>query len=377
MADIVYLDNNATTKPTPAVVRAMLQYFEDCYFNASAPTAAFTGVEKPRYDAARAMAQLLNAEDHDCFVFTSGATESNNWVFFAIARAERAGRIIISSIEHSSVSEPAFELTRQGFEVIELPVNDQGVVSLGALSEALTDETRLVSIMAANNETGVLQPIEEIARLIRNKCPTALFHSDATQAVGKILINLQRGWHEVDLLSFSAHKFHGPKGIGGLYIRTGLTVQPMIRGGGQERGLRSGTTNPPALAGLAVAAAESNPAIMGGVRKQRDEFEGALIEVWPEVVIHSRGAPRLPNTSAFSLPGTRGDDVAQSLALEGVIVGTGSACSAGALHPPKTVLALGTPYNLANASLRVSLSAHTEPSACERLLLVLRRILAN
>jgi cysteine desulfurase len=374
---MIYLDNNATTQPTSSVVEAMLPYLRDCYFNASASTTVFTGADKPRHEAAAAMKRLLNAEEPDCFIFTSGATESNNWVFSSVGRSKRSGRVIISAIEHASVSEPASGLASQGFEVVEVPVDNQGVVRIEELSEMLTEDTLLVSIMAANNETGVLEPIPTIGRLIRNRCPAALFHTDATQAIGKIPVDLQHDWNEVDLLSFSAHKFHGPKGIGGLYIRPGIEIEPMLRGGGQERGLRSGTINTPALAGLAAAAGDVDLEAMEQVREQRDEFETRLIEAFPMTVIHSKSGLRLPNTCTFSLPGIIGEEIAQSMAAEGIIIGTGSACSAGAIHPPKTVLALGTPYDLAQGTLRISLSMQTESLFSDKLVTALRNIIAN
>jgi cysteine desulfurase len=219
------------------------------------------------------MAKLLNAEEPECFTFTSGATESNNWVFSALRKGLKAGRILVSAIEHSSISEPAAALARCGFEVVEVPVDGRGVVP----------------IMAANNETGVLEPVAEIGRLIRKRCPAVLFHTDATQAVGKIPVDLQGEWQDVDLLSFSAHKFHGPKGIGGLYIRPGFKLEPMLLGGGQEHGLRSGTTNTPALAGLASAASEVRDLRIQEIRDLRDTFETRLLEL-----IHGEGGIRIP-----------------------------------------------------------------------------------
>lgn len=369
---MIYLDNNATTQPTTRVVEAMLPYLTECYFNASASTAAFTGADKPRCEAAVAMAKLLNAEAPDCFTFTSGATESNNWVFSAVARARKGGRVVISTIEHASVAEPAAKLVRAGFEVVEVPVDAQGVVRLDTLRQALSEDTILISIMAANNETGVLEPVADIGRLIREHCPSAFFHTDATQAVGKIPVDLQSEWQDVDLLSFSAHKFHGPKGIGGLYIRPGFDLEPMLFGGGQEDGRRAGTTNTPALAGLAAAVVQIEPLMNGPfIAALRDRFEEALQKVCPDVVIHSRGASRLPNTSCFSLPGCNGEDLAQSLAADGIIVGTGSACSSGALRPPKAVLALSVNYELARGTLRVSL-AHS--SQLESLLVLAAKL---
>ena len=353
---MIYLDNNATTQPTARVVEAMLPYLTECYFNASASTAAFTGADKPRCEAAAAMAMLLNAEEPDCFTFTSGATESNNWVFSSFARGCKAGRVLVSAVEHASVSEPAAELARSGFEIVEVPVDAQGVVLLDALRDALREDTALVSVMAANNETGVLEPIPEIGRLIRELCPAALFHTDATQAVGKIPVDLQGDWQDVDLLSFSAHKFHGPKGIGGLYIRPGIELEPMILGGGQERGLRSGTTNTPALAGLAAAAAEACGLKQQTLRDLRDTFESRLEQELPEAVIHSRDVTRLPNTSYFSLPGMLGEEMVGALAAAGIIVGTGAACSAGAIQSSKTLSSMGVAHDIAVAGLRVSLS---------------------
>ena len=166
---MIYLDNNATTQATTRVVEAMLPYLSECYFNASASTAAFTGADRPRREAATAMARLLNAEEPDCFTFTSGATESNNWVLSWVARGRNTGRVLVSAVEHASVSEPAAELTRVGLEVVEVPVDAQGAIRLDALNTALTADTALVSIMAANNETGVLEPISEIGRLIRER----------------------------------------------------------------------------------------------------------------------------------------------------------------------------------------------------------------
>ena len=371
---MIYLDNNATTQPTARVVEAILPYLTECYFNASASTAAFTGADKPRSQAAAAMAKLLNAEESDCFTFTSGATESNNWVFSSFARGRKTGRILISAVEHASVSEPAAELARAGFQVVEVPVDAQGVVRLDALRDALREDTALVSIMAANNETGVLEPVAEIGRLIRERCPAALLHTDATQAVGKIPVDLQGDWQDVDLLSFSAHKFHGPKGIGGLYIRPGFELEPMLLGGGQERGLRSGTTNTPALAGLAAAASEACELKDQTIRDLRDTFETRLQHELPEAVIHSRNVPRLPNTSYFSLPGMLGEEMAGALATAGIIVGTGAACSAGAIQSSKTLRAMGVAHEIAVGGLRVSLSRSSTLQALTDLIVQLKAI---
>ncbi len=371
---MIYLDNNATTQPTAHVVEAMLPYLTECYFNASASTATFTGADNPRGEAAAAMARLLNAEEPDCFTFTSGATESNNWVFSSFARGRKAGRVLVSAAEHASVSEPAAELARVGFEIVEIPVDAQGVVRLDALRDALREDTSLVSIIAANNETGVLEPIAKIGRLIRELSPATLFHTDATQAVGKISIDLQGEWQDVDLLSFSAHKFHGTKGIGGLYIRPGFELEPILLGGGQENGLRSGTTNTPALAGLAAAASDARDLKLPSIRELRDIFESLLLDAMPNVIIHSRKAPRLPNTSYFSLPGTHSEEMVGFLASAGFIVGTGAACSAGAIHSSKTLRSMGIAHHIAAGGLRISLSRFSTLQEVTDLILQLKKL---
>lgn len=357
---MIYLDNNATTKTSDLSTDAILNYMQNCYYNSSSTTAAILGADKPRQIAADVMAKLLNAEDSNCFVFTSGATESNNWVFHSIQQANNNGRLVISAIEHTSISEPAAFLARKGFEVVEIPVDSNGTVLLDSLDKHLSEDTLLVSVMLANNETGILEPLPEIGELIRKLSPKALFHTDATQAIGKIPIDLQNEMQEIDLLSFSSHKHHGPKGIGGLYIRPGVDLHPLLRGGGQESGLRAGTTNTPALAGLAAAITEVNYEDMRNIKVLRDSLELALLREIPSTIIHSKFCERLPNTSCVSFPGHIGDDIAIKLASNGIIVGIGSACSGGSLHPPKTLLAMGVEYSIASSSIRFSLSRFTK-----------------
>ena len=374
---MIYLDNNATTQVSPQVLRAMLPFFEDLYVNASSPAAEHLGADKPRRQAASAVARLLNAEEGSCFTFTSGATESNNWVLGAIASSLPARTVIISSVEHPSVSEPAEALSKRGFPVQVVPVDSNGLVRLDELADLLNPGVGIVSIMAANNETGAIQPVAEIGRLIREFAPAAVFHTDATQAVGKMPIDLRSEWQEVDLLSFSAHKFHGPKGIGGLYARPGTELPPMFLGGGQESGRRSGTTNTPALAGLAIAAELTRGANLEAISALRDAFEMDLCRLCPQAVIHSKGAPRLPNTSCFSLPGIIAEDVADGLAAKGIVLGTGSACSSGTHQPPKALLAMGVLHAVAKAALRVSLSTFSSAGDTEALLSELALALTN
>lgn len=369
---LIYLDNNATTQPSKTVIDSALPYLHECYFNAS--SAPFTGADKPKINAATALSELLNAEDPACFAFTSGATESNNWVITSLCRGKENGRVIISAIEHPSIAEPAREFVRGSLELVEVPVDQDGLIRLDSLRDVLQDDTILISVIAANNETGVLQPIQEIGRIIRDRCPAAVFHTDATQAIGKIAINLQDDWQDVDLLSFSGHKFHALKGIGGIYVRPGVELVPMILGGGQQQGLRAGTLNTAGLAGLAQAATEalSNPSER--VRRLRNEFEERLKEAFPDIIIHSVHAPRLPNTTYFSLPGIVAGDAVDILGAAGVIVGTGSACSAGAIQPSKTLQAMKVNHELASSALRISLSRFSTTEEISRLLQALQAL---
>lgn len=372
---MIYLDNNATTRPADAVIDAVLAAMRDNYANPSAIAGSVTGADKPRAAAAGAMARLIGAEEPDCIFFTSGATESNNWVFGPIVEKCVGKTVVISAVEHPSVAEPAEVLQARGFLVVVVGVDQSGRLKLDDLASALDGDVALVSIMAANNETGVIQPIEEIGRLVRDHSPSALFHTDATQAIGKIRIDVQDAWGDVDLISFSAHKFHGTRGIGGLYVRPGIEITPMLLGGGQESGMRSGTTNVPALAGLAKAAelAAEHESITCEIR---DAFEASVGNAFPDAVIHSPDADRLPNTSCISFPGTAAEDVALALAHAGVVVGTGAACSSGSMAPPKTLIAMGVPYDLANAAIRISTSRMTTEVEIHSTLAALKRIIA-
>jgi cysteine desulfurase len=312
-------------------------------------------------------------DDPSRLALTSGATESNNWVINAASEAAaKPGRLVTTAIEHASVLEPMRRLERKGWRLTVVPVSADGVVRLDQLQAALCPETALVSIMAANNETGVVQPICELAHLVEEHAPQALLHTDATQMVGKIPFSLEDGWARVDFLSLSGHKFHGPKGIGALFIREGLELSPLLLGGGQEDGLRSGTSDVPSIVGLGAAADLANDqSLTDQMRALRDEFERDLAALFPDVVIHCRHVARLPNTSCFSLPGCDGNHLAEALAQEGVCVGTGSACSSGALHPPKSLLEMGVEYGLAAGTLRVSLSRY---STVNELDVLLRRL---
>jgi cysteine desulfurase len=365
---MIYLDNNATTRVDATVIEAMRPYWSECYYNASSIAGSALGAESARCNAANAISTLLSCEPEE-LRFTSGATESNNWVV-AHTACGPVGRIVTTAIEHSSVWEPLSRLRSRGFEVVEVPVDKHGVIDERAFENSLNEAVRLVTVMSANNESGAIQPLEMLCALVRSKCPAALIHTDATQSVGRSIIDLEGPWCEIDLLSFSGHKFGGPKGIGGLFVRTGIELTPFILGGSQEGGYRGGTTNSPALAGL-HAAVDLLAHMPDSQASLRDYFEAQLLEKHPHTVIHSRHADRLSNTSCFSMPGAHGRDLVQRLLHRGIIVGTGSACSSGSLAPSRVLRAMGVSYDVAWGALRVSLSRQTTKDELDQCALAL------
>lgn len=350
-----YLDNNATTQPFAEVLEARRIYDEELYFNASSTAGDLLGASRPFGDAQRAMRELLGSTDTaDRIILTSGATEANAWAFHQVPPGE--GKVVISATEHSSIL-AACERRSDSHAV---SVDQNGLIDLNALAAHLGDETRLVSVQLANNETGVVQPLVAIGECIEQRAPRAILHCDATQAVGRIPIDLNGDLARVDLLSFSAHKFHGPKGLGGLFIRGGMPIAPLIQGT-QQDGARGGTLNSPGAAGLAVAArmARDNLDLMPFVAALRNRLEDRLQALWPSARFHGAGADRLPNTCCVSLPGCDAEEFVEQLAMRGVCVAAGSACTAGASAPSHVLVAMGVPRDEIFGALRFSLSVKT------------------
>ncbi|OBQ86436.1 cysteine desulfurase family protein [Mesorhizobium sp. WSM3873] len=372
-----YLDNNATTRPHPEVVQEMRYYQETLFLNASSTAGELLGASRPLDKARIAMLDLLGgAADADQIVLTSGASEANSWIMFgALGPASHA---VTCASEHSSILTAARSAQARGQKIDVLPVNEHGLVDRESLATALRPETRLVSIQLANNETGAIQPLAAIATLVRELSPAALLHTDATQAVGRIPIDLANALAEVDLLSFSAHKFHGPKGIGGLFMRDGVAINALISGE-QEKGLRGGTSNVPGAAGLAVAArlAALGLSEMAKVAQLRDQLEARLLALRPDAIIHSRSAVRLPNTSSIAFPGVMADEVTEQLALGGICIATGSACRAGATAPSHVLTAMGVSLDDARATLRFSLSVKTTQDEVDRTITAIEPLLRS
>jgi cysteine desulfurase len=352
--DLLYLDNNATTPMLPEVGEAMRPYLTDVYGNPASAHRAGRRARQALEDAREQTAAILGAHA-DEVVFTSGATEANNLALFALP-GEPPGHILTSRIEHPSVSEPIAQLAQLGFRVDYLPIRPSGIVRADALNEMRRPDTRLVSVMLANHETGAVQPIAELAGRLGGD---AAFHCDAVQAAGKVHVHFHT--LGVTTLTVSAHKFHGPKGVGALLVRRGLKLRPRTWGGHQQQGRRPGT-EPVALAvGLAAALAFWRRDARQRdecVRSLRGKFLGHLRAAAGPVVLNGTadGEPGVPHTLNLSFPGCRADALLMNLDLAGVACATGSACSSGSLLPSPVLQAMGVPEEVLHSAMRFSLS---------------------
>lgn len=361
MNDLIYLDYHATTPCDPRVVQVMLPYFSEVFDNPSSTMHAAGQQAAAAVERAREQVAALIGARRGEFVFTSGATESNNLAIAGIARAagSKRRRIVMTAIEHKSVLVLGLELSRQGFDVIVLPVDGEGRVSIEAAREAINNDTLLVSVQAASNEVGTIQRIAEIAELAHER--GALMHTDAAQAVGKISVNIEK-WG-VDFLSLSAHKLYGPKGVGALYVKGGprrQPIAPLVYGGGQEWELRSGTLNVPGIVGLGEATRlcqESFVAECHQVAGLRDQLEQKLFRAILGLKLNGALNNRLPNNSSLTFPGV--DAEALIANLPGLVLSTGSACTSGAPEPSHVLVALGLSRDEAYSTLRVGLGRFT------------------
>ena len=355
----IYMDNAATTAVAPQVLEAMLPYFTEVYGNPSSIHS--TGRDSRRVvDAARRqVANAIGALPQEIY-FTAGGSESDNWAIkgAAFAKQAKGNHIITSAIEHHAVLHTCQWLEKRGFEVTYLPVDEFGRVSVQDVENAITDKTILISIMAANNEIGTLQPIAEIGKLAKEK--KILFHTDAVQAVGAIPIDVNE--LNVDMLSMSAHKFHGPKGVGALYIRKGVRVDTFMHGGAQERGQRAGTENLPGIVGMgkAIELATANLAENAARETRlRDRLIDGIMAAIPDIRLNGHRTERLPNNVNISFRYVEGEALLLRLDLAGIAGSSGSACTSGRLDPSHVLLAIGLPHEIAHGSLRLSLGTET------------------
>jgi cysteine desulfurase len=367
----IYLDHNATTPLREEVVEAMARVLRDCWGNPSSVHAEGSAARAELERARARVASLLGVEPGEV-LFTGGASEANNTALFGVAaaRAPGAGHLVTSAVEHPSVEAPAAALEARGWRVTRVGVDAEGRVDPEQIADAIAPDTALVSVIWAQNETGVVQPIEAIAAAARER--GALVHADATQAIGKIAVDLRRV--PLDLLSLSAHKFNGPKGAGCLIARRGVAFAPLVRGGPQERRRRGGTENVAGLAGLGVACALVERELEARAREAaalRDRlWEGIRLRV-PGVRRNGSAAHALPNTLHVEFEAADGETLVQALDLEGIAVSSGAACHSGSIEPSAVLLAMGRTPEQARASLRFSVGHGTDAAAVERVLAVL------
>ena len=353
---MIYMDNAATTKMTPAVIQAMLLCMEDIWYNPSSLYApAQRAAEAPR-DARVRIAACLNASPEE-IIFTSGGSEADNQALLSAAQAgAQAGKrhIISTAIEHHAVLHTLEKLEREGYKVELLDVNSNGVVSVTQLERAIREDTCLMTVMYANNEIGSIQPISEIGTICWEKGVT--FHTDAVQAAGHLPVDVKV--QNIDLLSLSAHKFHGPKGIGALYARSGIPMTRLIEGGDQEQGRRAGTENVPAIMGMAAALEEACAHMAENTQKMsalRNRLIAGLSQI-PDAVLNGDPENRLPGNVNFSFEGIEGESLVLLLDQHGICASTGSACTAQSLSPSHVLLAIGRSHEAATGALRLSLS---------------------
>ena len=371
----VYFDNNATTKMSKEVIESMLPYMYDVYGNASSK---FYGVgrtaEKALYEAREKVAALLGAKTNEIY-FTGSGCEADNWALKGIAFANKGkgNHIITSSIEHHAILNTCEWLEKHGFEVTYLPVDGEGKVSPADVEAAITENTILISVMTVNNEIGTVQPIKEISEIA--KANKVIFHTDAVQAAGHMPLDVSE--LGVDMLSLSAHKFNGPKGVGALYIRNGVKIDNLIHGGGQERGKRAATENIAGIVGLATALEiacrdmEKNDA---HCRKLRDKLISGIEEKIPYCKLNGPRDNRSSNNVNFSFKYIEGESILMLLDMKGVAASSGSACASGSLDPSHVLLAIGLPHEIAHGSLRLSVGHENTEEEVDYILEILPQI---
>ena len=370
----VYLDNAATTALSPKVLKQMMPYLTTIYGNPSSPHSfgqeARRGVEHARDQVAKA----LNALPEE-IIFTGCGTESDNTVLFGVAERykSKGNHIITTNVEHHAILHTCETLEKRGIEVTYLPVDENGMVTAEQVANAITDKTILVSIMFANNEVGTIMPIAEIGKVCRER--GVLFHTDAVQAVGHVPIDVKA--MNIDMLSMSAHKFHGPKGVGALYMKKGIRLPAYVMGGAQERNRRAGTENVAGVVGLGAAielATQNLEESAARMTKLRDKLIAGIAERIPEVKLNGHPTLRLPNNVNYSIKYIEGESILLMLDMNGIAASSGSACTSGSLDPSHVLLALGLSHEVAHGSVRLTLSDETTEEDIDYVLEVLPKV---
>ncbi len=379
-AKVVYMDNNATTRVAPEVQKAMVPYFSELYGNPSSMHTFGGQVGGALAEAREQIANLIGASD-DEIIFTSCGTESDSTaIFSALQTFPDKRHIVTTRVEHPAVKnlcENIDNLTGHKHKVTQLPVDREGMLDLQRYEESLTDDTAIVSVMWANNETGVIFPVAAMAEIAKSR--GILFHTDAVQAVGKIPIDLSRN-SSIDFLSISGHKLHASKGIGVLYVRRGTPFAPFLIGGHQEKGRRGGTENVAAIIGLGKACALAGARLEDEntrVRALRDRLEKGLLETIPHSMLNGHRTERLPNTTSVSFEFVEGEAILLHLDRFGICASSGSACTSGSLEPSHVLRAMGVPFTAAHGSIRFSLSVYNTEDEVDFILEKLPPVIAN
>jgi cysteine desulfurase len=371
MSDRIYLDHNATTPPAAEVVEAMARALRDEFGNPSSIHSYGQRAKAAVDDARTEVARLIGAEPAD-LVFTGSGTEADNLALRGVVDAAppARARMAVTAVEHEAVIATARALARRGGNVTFVPVDADGVVDPSAFESALGGDLAIVSVMLANNETGVIQPVADLARMARAR--RVLFHTDAVQAVAKIPVDVAA--LGIDLLAIAGHKFGGPKGVGALWIRRGTPVSGIMTGGRQERNRRAGTENVPAIVGFGVAAGLARARLAAESPRQallRDRLEAGVLATIAGTVVNGAGAPRVPNTTNIAFEKVEAESLLIALDLEGIAVSTGSACSSGTLEPSHVLRAMGLPHQRVQSSIRFSVGVTTTDRDIDRVLDVL------
>lgn len=374
MKKVIYLDNAATTKVRPEVVEAMLPYYTEYYGNPSAVYEFSTPCKEALAKTRETVADSLGAKDNEIY-FTNGGSESDNWALIATAEAyESKGKhIITTKIEHHAILHTCEYLEKRGYEITYLPVDEFGTVSIDELKKAIRPDTILISVMFANNEIGTIQPIKEIGEIAKEH--GIIFHTDAVQAYCHEPINVDEC--HIDMLSASAHKFHGPKGVGFLYIRKGLKLRSFIHGGSQERKRRAGTENVPGIVGMGKAVEIAMAELENNRKKEtelRDYLINRVMDEIPYTRLNGHRTERLSNNANFAFQFIEGESLLIMLDMDGICGSSGSACTSGSLDPSHVLLAIGLPHEIAHGSLRLTLSEETTKEEIDHTVDCLKKI---
>jgi len=370
---LIYLDNAATTRVAPEVFEAMSPFLQDEYGNPSSVYALAGRSAAAMEDARRTLADCIGAEPEE-IIFTGGGSEADNLAIKGTMRKKDGGHMITSAIEHHAVLHSCKALQDDGYDLTVVGVDENGMVDPDEVRDAIRDDTRLITIMHSNNEVGTVQPIAEIAEIARER--GVKMHTDAVQSLGKISLDVDA--LGVDMMAFSAHKVHGAKGVGALYLRKGFRPVPLIDGGGQERRLRAGTENVPGIVGFGKAVElveEHGQAAVDRIRELRDRLIDGVMEAIPETILSGHPEKRLPNIASFLFRYIEGEGILLSLDMKDIAGSSGSACTSGSLDPSHVLLAMSYPHEIAHGSLRLSLSRYTTEEEIDTVLDVLPPII--